>query len=599
MAASANYEVANAHWYDMPSNQMASSLVQYVRTLSREQAWRQEYDRRHLRLYGNSPLVGYMPQAYGYNREHSSFGPRLSLNVVRTMVQAVTARVTKSKPKATFLTDHGDGNMKRKAKLLERFTDACFYETNFEQTATRAVTDAVIGGTAFVKVCSSYEDKLLAERAFFGEMIVSDRDGIYGMPRNLYQVRLIDRYTLKQMYPEYEGAISKATAATDGWWGYESGRALVETVEGWHLGIGGKPGRHILAIPGCALVNDKWTRKGFPFAVLRWQQAELGYWGTGLAEELQGIQLEINKLLSKVQEAMNLVGNPRVWVERGSKVVGAHIQNEIGGINYYTGQKPIIETAPSINPDILNQIDKLYQRAHEVARMSMLSAHGEKPAGLNAGVALETYHDIENEGFAPVMKAYEQLWIDVAKLMIEEAKDIAERTGEFKVRYRGPNWYETIDWKDVDLDEDSYIMKAFPTSALPDSPAGKLQTLTNWINLGWVTPQRAKQLADAPDLGSDLDAEQVSAELTQKHVDDILSGGTAQPVQHMNLEETVARFKSAYLEARLNDMPLEIAEALNTYTEQAAQMLLSAQIPQILPGAQGPAANQQLARPAG
>ena len=50
----------------------------------------------------------------------------------------------------------------------------------------------------------------------------------------------------------------------------------------------------------------------------------VGFFGQGLAEQLQGLQLEINKTLRTIQVSMHLVSVPKQLVEASSKLVSSH-----------------------------------------------------------------------------------------------------------------------------------------------------------------------------------------------------------------------------------------------------------------------------------
>jgi hypothetical protein len=108
---------------------------------------------------------------------------------------------------------------------------------------------------------------------------------------------------------------------------------LVMVREAWHLPSGPEAddGAHIVTIDEHALgPMEKWEKQFFPFARFRWCPRLYGFWSQGGAEQIQGIQTEINGLLQVAQRAMKLSGGFYVLVENGSKVNKNHITNEIG-----------------------------------------------------------------------------------------------------------------------------------------------------------------------------------------------------------------------------------------------------------------------------
>ena len=92
------------------------------------------------------------------------------------------------------------------------------------------------------------------------------------------------------------------------------------------------------------------------------------------------------------------------------------------------------------------------------------------------------------------MQEMERFFLEGARQMIEVAKDIYARKKTFKVLFPTSKFMETIDWKDIKLKEDEYILKAFPTSSLPDDPAGKLQTIQEYMQAGLVSPRAGRRL---------------------------------------------------------------------------------------------------------
>jgi hypothetical protein len=97
-------------------------------------------------------------------------------------------------------------------------------------------------------------------------------------------------------------------------------------------------------------------------------------------------------------------------------------------------------------------------------------------------------------------QVYEKFFLDLDRLSIDCAKEIYKETGTFEAKVPGKKFLETISWKDVEMDDDEYLMKAYPTSSLPNEPAGRLQTVQEYVQAGFYTPRTAKRLLDMPDL---------------------------------------------------------------------------------------------------
>jgi hypothetical protein len=247
-----------------------------------------------------------------------------------------------------------------------------------------------------------------------------------------------------------------------------------------------------------------WKRTRFPVAWFKWSDPLLGFFGSGIAQELADIQYEINFLLQRIQEAFRLLGAPMILVERNSDFPLEQLSNVVGNVYCYTGSPPTIAAFQTIHPEVFAHLNWLYQRAYEIVGISQLSAQSKKPAGLDSGEALRVYRDSETERFAAVEKDFDLHAIDAFTCMVDAAKDIAEANdGHYIVkvhgRRNGRRFLQEIDWAEIDLEEDQYQLQVFPTSSLPTDPAGRMQAISERLKIGFMTPDEAIAAADLPD----------------------------------------------------------------------------------------------------
>ena len=134
--------------------------------------------------------------------------------------------------------------------------------------------------------------------------------------------------------------------------------------------------------------------------------------------------------------------------------------------------------------------------AFEQMGISQLSATSNKPAGLNSGKALREYNDIETDRFMTIGQMYERFFLELANHSIGVAVDIYNDIGSYPVKLPNKKYLETVDWSEIDLSEDDYVMKMYPVSSLPETPEGKLQTIQEYIQAGMLTPRTGKRLLD-------------------------------------------------------------------------------------------------------
>jgi hypothetical protein len=177
--------------------------------------------------------------------------------------------------------------------------------------------------------------------------------------------------------------------------------------------------------------------------------------------------------------------------------------------------------------------------AYEQEGVSQMSASSKKPAGLDSGAALREHNDIESERFATQGHAYEQWHLDLARLMVETAKEVYTSSDprSYEVKVPGSRFLETIDWKDVRLEDDAYVMQCFPVSSLPKDPAGRLQTIQEYIQAGLIDQRSGKRLLDFPDLEAVETLQSAVEERILSSLDAIVEGGDFDaPDAYMDLD---------------------------------------------------------------
>ena len=589
------------YWWNEKTNPH-DLVFEVVEHLTDNQGYHSTNNINHARLYGN---VSYRDLGGGNMAQSAktSAKNRVTLNIIQSMCDTVTARVAKAKPMATYLTTGGNWEMQRKAKRLTKFTAGQFYGSKIYEVAPRVFLDACVFGSGVMKVFE-YDGEITCERVFPDEIVVDDLEARYGNPRQMFQRKIVDKEVLSSLFPEFADQIKEASPIEDNDSIYKASEQ-VECIEAWHLpsAKGAKDGRHVIAIENATLMDDSWERDGFPFAFIHWTNRLLGFWGQGLAEQLTGIQVEINRLLRNIQQQMHLA-TPKVFVESGSKISKAHINNEIWGVIEYAGTPPQFFVPKTVSGEIFSHLDRLFNRAYEIAGVSQLAAGAKKPAGLESGVALREFQDIESERFLMVAKAYEQLFLDAAAQMVDIAREVSARGESFEVISHGDDDIEKIKWSDINLKRDEYVMKVYPTSLLPTTPAAKLQKVIEMLQAGMLSQQEARALLDYPDLAAVNDMATASQEIFNMMIERILEKGIYQPPEpYMNLAMGIQMMQSAYLRAKINSVPEDRLELFRRFIEDSIGMLAAmqagAQQPAMGPMGPGPATPEQGAPPAG
>jgi hypothetical protein len=576
-----------AQWWREKDSGLFSHMFGVVNSIETQQSWRYLNNIRYARLYANYELLGFYGTMFSQAANMPLNNSRLTLNVTKACIDTAAAKIAKNRPRPLFLTSGGDWSEQRRAQKLTKYVEGAFEAANVYKKGPLSFTDAGIMGTGILKIYPDKEKAMICvDRVLTDEIVVDDADGMYGEPRTMYHRKYVDRDVLCEMFPDYEKEIRAATIGVKGDSQSATSANLIKVIEGWHLrsGESAKDGIHAICIENATLLKETWSKDYFPFAVYRWSPKIVGFWGGGLAEELVGIQLEINKTLRTIQKSIDIACVPRVWLENSAKVNSAHITNEIGSIGKYTGTPPVFNTAQALSPEVYSHLQNLYNKAFEITGVSQMSATSQKPKGLDSAVAMREYQDIETERFVLAGQRYEEFFMDIAQIVVDQSRDLYEELKKEKrdlsVKVKGSKFIETIKWKDVDMENDKFIMRVYPTSLLPNSPQGRLQRVQELMQAGFIDKEVGMSLLDFPDIESYMSLQTAAIDDIKMIIENMIEEGDYQvPEPQMNLGLALKMVQSAYLRGKTDSVPEDRLELLRRFMDDCNEILNMAQPP--------------------
>lgn len=597
-------------WWDRKGKEAAESIVSTVQFLERTQSPRLRQHVVSARLYGNLSMMGAAAGAHArLLSSQSAVKDRVTFNAIQSIVDTLTSRVGETKPRPYYLTSGGTYSQQRRAKKLNQFTEGVFYETGTYDKGLDCFRDSAIWGDGLMHVFGR-GGKLRHERVLSSELWVDEVEAMYGFPRNMYRVKDVDRDELAAAFSDDKDAvkcIESASRTTD----VTSNRGdnmsdMVRVVEAWHLASEDEDGKLVggavaMAVDGAkqgtGLLGevDEWEYDFFPFARLPWCKRPVGFWSQGLCEQLQGEQLELNKELYFVQRSMQLAGTVKVFLRNGSRVSKEHINNEIGAVVEYTGEPPQFFCPEPIHPVFFENINRIIERMYRQSGASELSAAGKKPAGLDSGKALREQQDIESERHRTTSRLNDNFYLAVAALDATFAKGLSG----YSVKVPGRNSFSRIDFKkDIgDIKEDDFIRQCFPVSRLPRDPAGRLQTIQEYIMAGFMTPRQGRRALDFPDLDSIESLGNAQEDMLTKVFDEILEDGKYRPPEPtddltLGMEmclENIQRYR------QFDDAEPAKLNLMRTWLSQCQSMMKKSMAPALtaLPGGAAPGGTPQ------
>ncbi len=572
------------YWWKKSGPEMAQAIAASLKFMIHHQATRTEQLIASTRLYGANSAFNFIGPALSKSAASSASGGanRVSYNLCSSVVDTMVSKAAKNKVIPTFNTSGGVWGMQKKAEDLSKFVEGWFYEQKVHKKSVEQFRDGGVWGTGIVHVFEE-DDQAKVERVFPHELVVDPIEALSGNPRQLHRVKIVDRGILLDLFKDDEKAVEAIKKANPSSYievGAEGTAAdLLTVTESWHLRSGKDcdDGVHVLCLEDTILTPEdemKYDNDYFPFVFWHYNKRLMGFWGQGACERLQPLQLEINRLMVLDQKSRWMQSSFKILVENGSKVVAQHLNNEVGTIIYYTGTPPQYILPPAIDPSNETKLDSLIAKGYQQEGVSQLAAASLKPQGVDSGAALRTYDQIADDRLMFLLQELEQAVLEVARQGINVIKDIYKRKGTYKVLFPSTKFLESIDWKDVKLDEDEYVLRAYPTSSLPDDPAGRLQYVQEQMQAGLISPRAGRRLLAQPDIEMSDKLANAAEDLIHKVLEEMLNDGEYRAPEP---QYDLAMCKSLYLQyynyAVLNNCPDDKLSVLRRFGEQVDDLL--------------------------
>jgi hypothetical protein len=271
----------------------------------------------------------------------------------------------------------------------------------------------------------------------------------------------------------------------------------------------------------------------------------------------------------------------------------------------YRGTKPEAITWGAFNAEIYNERERIYQGAFKQAALSELQAMGTLPkqARLDSSEALREATAIGDSRHADKTQAYENATKQFASHLIElnTIKYKKYKKGSTRT-FRLGNLVDQIDWKDVDMRRDMYVLEIGASSVTNMSPAARKDILNSWLAGGIITPDQYKAWSGHEDLERISDIMSAGKDYVMYQMDQMFKGKPQTPDENMNIAEHISTVLNTYSHICTLDTSEQIKSLFRNWI-LAAKEILSPEPeppgPQDMMGAQGPAGMDPAMMPQG
>jgi hypothetical protein len=312
----------------------------------------------------------------------------------------------------------------------------------------------------------------------------------------------------------------------------------------------------------------------------------MGWYGKGLVEEGEAIHHELNTNAVRMQERFRICGAKRTYIEHGSVDMEDMESNDSEVlIEYKKGSQPPIETTPRpIAEAELTWMQDTYEKYFQITGVSQMRATARKEPGVTAGVAIRTLNDMQTARFALKARSYEQAFVQLAEQIIICAREAAQAGEAVKVRFD-----REIDWKDVEVPENTFDISIAPASSLPNDPAGRLQMAQELYSSGIVGVETFKQLLGWPDLEKEMNNQTSQNRYVEMLLDEMLDaeeGGDYEAPDPLIIDKPRALMQAAqtYFDALYDRAPEYNLQLIRDWISQLNELIAAQMLPPEGPG---------------
>ena len=519
----------------------ADSLIQWCKDLEDEQAAIHKLNLKYYQFYSNRFLASF---DWGDNRfTRASLEPASATtdNVTIQIVDALLAEIGNSRPKAKPVLFGASWKKRNQAIKLDKFLYGEFIRTNAYEEAKSALLNAFICGFGAIRVDmdgSSKNAKICLTNIFPDDIIIDNTE--YSATGKIYTIawrRMLPARIVQATYGLTDEQIAVAKKTQYSLTYRKAAVDWIPLIEGIRISVDGLPGRRILAVPGCTIEDEEYKHDWLPYVFLHWSRPNKTFYPPSVVEQVLPNQLRLIDINAVIHRCQEIVSRPRLLVAQGSKVNPTEINNLNAKIIMYTGIKPEALKWDAVPVELYNERERELRIAFDKFGLNQSMAGGGLPeaARLDSAPAVREHNNIQSGRLSDPTQRYENFFLDIAKTIIRviKASGSAPETTWFSGGKRSRA--ETIKWKEIDIEEDSYTLILEAASSFSMTPSAMRDSLEDQLIKGLITPEQYKRELGAPDLDMLNSIQSEALEDIHRVIELLEDGKYEHPIQEQDL----------------------------------------------------------------
>lgn len=549
---------------EFAQKQRAGSLLSCAQTLEEAQREIHEQNLLATQLYSNRELAAFDWGTGVLHRASLSPISRTSENIVVRLVDTLVSQIGKNRPKPKPVPRGASFTLRNSIRKLDKFLYGEFQRNQLYTLTKRAFRDACIFNFGCIKVEMEEDEihgaRVKYERVFPDEVLVDQMEIVAtGRIRHFYRRRVLPIEVVAATYGVDEDVLRNHANHSFQYLDYRPiGAGWIVVIEGYQTAWKGAPGRWMVATPDMVLDEGEWEHEWLPYVFYHYNDPVSGFYPPSVVEQCLPYQIRLNEINEIIRDAQDLMGRPRIFVAEGSKVNPMELDNAVGRIIKYTGIKPEAITWDAVNAELYNERERLVQQCLEQFGVSALASSVTPPpsARFDSSPAFREFNAIQDDRLADPAQRHEEFHMQIAERTIDVIA--ASGANPKTVWYAGwkQSKAEEIEWKEIDVQKDSYVMTMEAVSIFNMSPASARDELEKQLAMGLITPEQYRlELSDMDQESAYTLAAAAAQDLNR--VQELLETGDFEiPTKEQDLVNGVTQMTLAQLNLRkYKDVP--------------------------------------------
>lgn len=390
-----------------------------------------------------------------------------STNIIKSVIDSLVSKLSNNKVRPFFAPVDGTFKTKKVIRQAQQFFDTYYDKINLNNIVEETFRDACIFDIGYI-IINPFTFEVERVPSYCIEELNVNGENKVALIKWLHQPSLIlDKYSIeaKEQYVNVEMLIKENEAIL-----YVDEKPVKTT--------------KVAAYPVVNVYYNEPIHNGKTVSIV---------------DELEGIQTQIDLINAKIAATSQLTPANIVFVDENSGLKDSDVNNKdcqiypIGIQPGNTADPVTVVTPVPYDASWNTMLDFYINKAYDMIGISQLSAQSRKPSGLDSGVALQTMEDIESDRFEVQVSHFINTYINVTRKLIEVVPADQEILPADKYQSK-------MTWATLKEQNNLFKVQYSAATSLSKDPAERAKQIIQMSQIGLITPSKAAELMDMPDL---------------------------------------------------------------------------------------------------